>query len=182
MKTEASVSGSAPTPAYSGFGDSFGGVTAYYSLRQFTEAETLNAIRVRRSSDDTEQDIGFDGEGNLDTTALTTFVNEQYDHIDEDFSSDVGWTFFNGTSNISGGTLNFNTSTNDYAFYSYGAVPNQVVDIEFTISNYVSGGVFMINFGGGYSSPTYSANQTVTLTDMQIVTGKLLHKSKMHNH
>ena len=74
VKTDASVGGSAPAPAYSGFGDAFGGVTAYYSLRQFTEAETLNAIRVRRSSDDTEQDIGFDGEGNLDTTALLAFV------------------------------------------------------------------------------------------------------------
>jgi len=66
--------GSAPAPAYAGFGDAFGGVTAYYSLRQFTEAETLNAIRVRRSSDDTEQDIGFDANGDLDTTALLAFV------------------------------------------------------------------------------------------------------------
>jgi len=68
--------GSAPAPAYAGFGDAFGGVTAYYSLRQFTEAETLNAIRVRRSSDDTEQDIGFDSNGDLDSTALLAFVNE----------------------------------------------------------------------------------------------------------
>ena len=66
--------GSAPAPAYAGFGDAFGGVTAYYSLRQFTEAETLNAIRVRRSSDDTEQDIGFDSNGDLDSTALLAFV------------------------------------------------------------------------------------------------------------
>lgn len=74
VKTEASVSGSAPAPAYSGFGDAFGGVAAYYSLRKFTEAETLNAIRVRRSSDDTEQDIGFDSNGDLDSTALLAFV------------------------------------------------------------------------------------------------------------
>ena len=74
VKTEASVSGSAPAPAYSGFGDAFGGITTYYSLRQFTEAETLNAIRVRRSSDDTEQDIGFDANGDLDTAALLAFV------------------------------------------------------------------------------------------------------------
>jgi len=66
--------GSAPAPAYAGFGDAFGGVTAYYSLRQFTEAEDTNAIRVRRSSDDTEQDIGFDANGDLDTTALLAFV------------------------------------------------------------------------------------------------------------
>ena len=76
VKTDGSFSGSAPAPAYSGFGDVYGGVTAYYSLRQFTEAETLNAIRVRRSSDDTEQDIGFDANGDLDTTALLAFVNE----------------------------------------------------------------------------------------------------------
>jgi hypothetical protein len=151
--------------------DDYTGAAAAYSLRKVRSAYTGSAVRVRRSSDDGLQDIGFDANGDLDTTALTTFVNEEYDHIDEDFSSDLGWTFFNGTSNISGGTLNFNTSTNDYAFYSYGAVPNQVVDIEFTISNYVSGGIFMINFGGGYSSPTYSANQTVTLTDINIGNG-----------
>jgi hypothetical protein len=89
--------GSAPAPAYAGFGDAFGGVTAYYSLRQFTEAETLNAIRVRRSSDDTEQDIGFDANGDLDTTALTTFVNEDVNTYTSDFSSteDLGET--NGT-------------------------------------------------------------------------------------
>jgi len=74
VKVDPSTGGSAPAPAYSGFGDVFGGVTAYYSLRQFTEAETLNAIRVRRSSDDTEQDIGFDANGDLDTTALLAFV------------------------------------------------------------------------------------------------------------
>jgi hypothetical protein len=74
VKVDPSTGGSTPTPAYSGFGDVFGGVTAYYSLRQFTEAETLNAIRVRRSSDDTEQDIGFDANGDLDSTALLDFV------------------------------------------------------------------------------------------------------------
>ena len=74
VKVDPSTGGSAPTPAYSGFGDVFGGATAYYSLRKFTEAETLNAIRVRRSSDDTEQDIGFDANGDLDTTALLAFV------------------------------------------------------------------------------------------------------------
>ena len=74
VKVDPSTGGSAPTPAYSGFGDVFGGATAYYSLRKFTEAETLNAIRVRRSSDDAEQDIGFDSNGDLDTTALLAFV------------------------------------------------------------------------------------------------------------
>ena len=87
VKVDPSTGGSAPTPAYSGFGDVFGGATAYYSLRKFTEAETLNAIRVRRSSDDTEQDIGFDANGDLDTTALTAFVNASGNAYTSDFTS-----------------------------------------------------------------------------------------------
>jgi len=90
--------GSAPAPAYAGFGDAYGGVTAYYSLRKFTEAETLNAIRVRRSSDDTEQDIGFDANGDLDSTALLAFVNTEHTIADEDFSSSTGWTLGTGVS------------------------------------------------------------------------------------
>lgn len=31
-------------------------------------------IRIRRSSDNSEQDIGYDGDGNLDTAAITSFV------------------------------------------------------------------------------------------------------------
>ena len=89
--------GSAPAPAYAGFGDAFGGVTAYYSLRQFTEAETLNAIRVRRSSDDTEQDIGFDANGDLDSTALLAFVNADVNQYTSDFSSTDDLAETNGT-------------------------------------------------------------------------------------
>lgn len=46
--------------------------TVAYSLRKLSSTAT-NAIRVRRSSDNTEQDIGFNGT-ELDASALTTFV------------------------------------------------------------------------------------------------------------
>ena len=51
------------------------GVTAYraYGLRKLRTAFAGSAVRVRRSSDSTEQDIGFSGE-DLDTTALLTFA------------------------------------------------------------------------------------------------------------
>jgi hypothetical protein len=65
---------SSPATPLMEFGDNFAGVTAYYSLRRFTIGEDTNAIRVRRSSDDTEQDIGFDSNGDLDSTALLAFV------------------------------------------------------------------------------------------------------------
>ena len=47
---------------------------AAYSLRKAVSSYTGPAIRVRRSSDDTEQDINFTTANELDTDALTTFV------------------------------------------------------------------------------------------------------------
>lgn len=47
--------------------------SAAYSTRKLRTAYSGSAIRVRRSSDNTEQDIGFSG-NELDTSALTTFV------------------------------------------------------------------------------------------------------------
>jgi hypothetical protein len=54
--------------------DLYPSAAAAYSVRKLRTAYTGNAIRVRRSSDNTEQDIGFSS-GNLDTTALTTFCS-----------------------------------------------------------------------------------------------------------
>jgi hypothetical protein len=54
--------------------DTYPGAFAAYSLRKLRTAYGGSAIRVRRSSDNTESDIGFNGGGGLDTTALTTFV------------------------------------------------------------------------------------------------------------
>lgn len=48
--------------------------TRAYSLRKIVAAYAGPAVNVRRSSDNTTQDIGFDADGNLDTTALLAFV------------------------------------------------------------------------------------------------------------
>jgi hypothetical protein len=53
--------------------DTFPGATVAYSLRKLRSAYTGSAIRVRRSSDNAEQDIGFSG-NDFDTAALTSFV------------------------------------------------------------------------------------------------------------
>jgi hypothetical protein len=45
-----------------------------FSLRKLRGDYTGNAIEVRRSSDNTSQDIGFDSNGNLDTASLESFV------------------------------------------------------------------------------------------------------------
>jgi len=49
------------------------GLRGAYSLMKLRSLYTGSAIRVRRSSDNTEQDIGFSGTA-LNTTALATFV------------------------------------------------------------------------------------------------------------
>ena len=53
--------------------DSYTGATGAYSLRQLSSTAT-NAIRVRRASDNSEQDIGFTA-GELDTTSLASFCS-----------------------------------------------------------------------------------------------------------
>jgi hypothetical protein len=60
--------------SFVGLLDTYPNAAAAYSLRKLRAAYTGNAIRVRRSSDNAEQNIGFSG-ANLDTSALTTFCS-----------------------------------------------------------------------------------------------------------
>jgi hypothetical protein len=55
--------------------NSYSGPAVAYSLRKLSSTYTGSAIRVRRGSDNAEQNIGFDGSGNLDTVSLSTFTN-----------------------------------------------------------------------------------------------------------
>lgn len=66
--------------------DTVAGATAAYSIRKIRAAYSGPAIKVRRSNDNAELDIGFDTLGNLDTVALLAhcgagsgFVTAWYD-------------------------------------------------------------------------------------------------------
>jgi hypothetical protein len=54
--------------------DTYTGAAAAYSLRKLRAAYNGPAIRVRRSSDGTTLDVGFDANGNLDTASMLSFV------------------------------------------------------------------------------------------------------------
>lgn len=54
--------------------DTYTSAFAAFSLRKLRDAYTGPAIRVRRSSDNTEQDILFNGDGSLDTSSLNSFL------------------------------------------------------------------------------------------------------------
>ena len=77
--------------------DLYPNAAAAYSLRKLRAAYSGSAVRVRRSSDNTEQDIGFTTQGELDTSSLLSFVNENVDIYTSDFTSTENLSEFNGT-------------------------------------------------------------------------------------
>ena len=61
------------TPSFTGILDSLPSAAAAYSVRRLRAAYAGPLLRVRRSTDDTEQDIGFTIGGNLDKAKLANF-------------------------------------------------------------------------------------------------------------
>lgn len=72
MVVRATTSTTAVVPF--GILDVHGGASHAYSLRKLRSSYTGPAIRVRRSSDNLEQDIGFNQNGDIDVDALIAFV------------------------------------------------------------------------------------------------------------
>ena len=72
LATHGILARSASAPTFSYLLDTYSGAAAAYSLRKLSSTYTGNAIRVRRSSDNTEQNIGFVNNV-LDTASLLTF-------------------------------------------------------------------------------------------------------------
>lgn len=60
--------------AFTGLLNDYSGASAAYSLRLLDSTYSGNAVRVRRASDNTEQDIGFVN-NELDTSSLETFCS-----------------------------------------------------------------------------------------------------------
>jgi hypothetical protein len=73
LATHGILARSASTPAFVGLLDTYSGASIAYSLRQLSSTYTGNCIRVRRSSDNAEQNIGFVN-NILDTASLLSFV------------------------------------------------------------------------------------------------------------
>jgi hypothetical protein len=72
LPTQLGLIGSRNT--FEGLLDIYPNAAVAYSLRQLTAGYTNGAIKVRRSSDNAEADIGFNLSGALDTTALLAFT------------------------------------------------------------------------------------------------------------
>ena len=74
MATQSKIGWRSYTPLVSYILDTYSGATAVYSLRRLKSNYSGAAISVRRSSDNTSMDIGFLPNGNLNVTALNSFV------------------------------------------------------------------------------------------------------------
>jgi len=70
--TANSASTAQVAPAFTGLLDTYSGASVAYSLRLLSSTYSGSAIRVRRSDDNAEQDIGFRN-NELDTSTLETF-------------------------------------------------------------------------------------------------------------
>jgi len=75
------------------------GAEVGYSLDKLDKDYEGSAVRVRRSSDNQEQDIGF-VDNVFDSASLESFVNEEYDLYTSDFSSEGGINGLNPSSNV----------------------------------------------------------------------------------
>lgn len=158
--------------------------TAAYSLRRLSKTYTGPVIRVRRSSDDTEQDIFLSGKS-IDIAALNSFVIQNVNTYTSNFSSGVDSnTATNGTlagniDNIGGQDNNLrftiNSSTGIHAITRANAVKaGEFYNISYKV--YIPSSNSLINKVGIYvgGSKTGVFPDDITTTDTWVsVTSQL---------
>ena len=187
--------------SFTGLLDDYPNAAAAYSLRKLSGAYTGSAIRVRRSSDNTEQDIGF-VDNELDTSALTTFcsgtngfVKTWYDQSGNGYDA-TQTTAANQPQIVSSGSvilengkpsLDFDGS-NDLLQYS-GEILNQGSFVGFCVvknnktsgvgrifdQSNINGGAILTN-GGGANAEILGITSAgaIIMTDSQYYTAQVL--------
>jgi len=176
--------------------DNYSGAGAAYSVRKLSSSYTGAALRVRRSSDNGEQDIGFIGL-NLDTTALTSFVGagngfvtKWYDqtgnlrHMAEVNGSQQPSIVSSGNVITRNGIISlfFNSSSSNKITSNYGLTNGPISTIgvlslsgtngnAFIQNNFFGIGVLADNFWGYLSGASVSAVITTVPSMVQYTTG-----------
>ena len=83
--------------------DTYTGAAAAYSVRLLDKDYTGSCMRIRRDSDDSEADIGFDSSGDLDTSAIATHCGSANGYVVTWYDqANVGGTVNNATQTTSG--------------------------------------------------------------------------------
>lgn len=137
--------------------DYYTGSAAAYSLRQLT-GSAVYAIKVRRDSDNTTQDIGFDASGSLDTGSLLSFVGSNSGYVntwyDQSVYSNHLYTLNYDASKepviVSSGSL---ITTNSKAAVSFNGI-NQGLYTPYSSSVYIDANGLFFTFGVGKQDDT----------------------------
>jgi|TARA_R100000479_G_scaffold176179_1_gene129464 hypothetical protein len=173
-----------PLSSFSGILDTYTDAVSGYSVRKLLSSAT-KSMKVRRSSDSNYQDIGFDSDGNLDTTTLLSFINTEKDIFTSDFPNgtsagsgdgELGTTRTSLTapSSIGGQTdalkITCDGSTQHYdmrvKFMENGQKHNVSFEYYIPSGNSVVGGIRLEDFTGSVKTfTTADAWTSVTLTD-----------------
>jgi len=145
---------------FEGLLNKFPGASLGLSLDKLDKNYTGSAIKVRRSSDNAEQDIGF-VDGVLDTASLLTFVGSGdafvtiiYDQVGSNnmtqtTSSKQGQIVSNGSVILKGGKPCIIRSSNDNGGYISTYAPNDGVAVK---------GVFYVGDNEGKESCIFGSN------------------------
>ena len=165
--------------------EDYPGAKAAYSVRKIRGAYTGDAMRIREASGNTETDIGFDSNGDLDTAAISShcgsangYVVTWYDQSGNSNDATQATTtrqpqIYNGSSVITengrpaidgNGSSNLSTGTNYASTFSAYAVVHAPSDAA---GNIYSGtnerGVLLIfNFPSAYRIQIYSGTALLT--------------------
>lgn len=108
---------------YKGLLDSFSGASAAYSLRRLSGSYTGHALRVRRSGDNVEADVGFNG-GSVSLTSPVTNASGEPTYTLT--YSDSAWQFT--------GSASFKSSSSTGAFVISGTSGTFATDLTFSTS------------------------------------------------
>ena len=129
--------------------DTYSGAAAAYSLRKLRNSYTGSAIRVRRSSDNTTLDVGFDANGNLDTASMLSFVGSNNQALYSEEFDNAYWSKYITTvtpnqttapdGTMTADLLAENTSNNYHTLYNATAL-SFAVGTSWNVSVYVKKG------------------------------------------
>ena len=140
--------------------DVYSGASYAFSTRKLRTAYSGNAIRVRRSSDNAEQNIGFNG-NNLDTTALTNFITGSTDGFVTTWYNQAGnnnnatqTTLSQQPMIVSGGTIITRNSIPSVFFN--GTAGGYYMDIDYTSTAFALQETSLLSYVG-QSTSTYTA-------------------------
>jgi len=170
--------------------DTYSGASVAYSLRKLRNGYYGNAIRVRRSSDNSEQDIAFKADGTLDTVSLLAFVGSVNGFVTTWYDqSGNGYNAYQSTAInqpliVSSGLLTTNGGKPAIrCASSTGLLINQIslgtTHSMFAVIDWISGNKeYFGSFGNSWAfyqvDGEYKANGTVGRTNASFTTNRFL--------